>query len=139
MNPRAIDDLLGTILSEWYGRVALWAAPGQLSELTCVSCRTGMVAAVIDTTSWPHDLVHALDCALESAVTEISTSLAEEESGCPASDHRCARELVVGSLIDHAPDLLDVLRECVTGKMDQYVGLELERGLREVERMPDSR
>lgn len=138
MNPRAIDDLLGTILSQWYGTVALWAAPGELSEATCALCRTGIVADVIDHTVWPHDLVHTLNGALESAATQITTSLAEEESGCPTGDHQCARELLTGTMMEHVPDILDVLRECVTGKLDRYVGLELERGMRELHRTPDT-
>ena len=138
MNSRAIDDLLGTILAQWYGTVALWAAPGGLSEVTCVTCHIGMVSAVTDHTAWPHDLMHALNSALESAATEITESMAEEESGCPSADHRRARELLIGSLIDHVPDLLDVLRECVTARLDRYVGVELERGLRELDRMPDT-
>lgn len=137
MNSRAIDDLLGTILTQWYGAAALWEAPGALTDATCAPCTSSLVASAIDVTAWPHDLIHRLDSELHTVVTHVSASIAEEETGCPAGDHRCAQELVSAALVDHADDLLDVLMECVAPKLDRYVGLELERGLREFDRMSD--
>lgn len=139
MNLRAIDDLLETVLSQWYGTVALWTAPGELSDVTCATCGSGLVAGAIDVSAWPHDLVHALETSLEAAVELISASFAEDELGCAAADHRCARELVSGALTERAADLVDVLSQCVTGRIDRFVGLEVERGLRELDRLPDAR
>lgn len=137
MNSRAIDDLLGTILTQWYGAVALWEAPGVLTDGTCASCRSSLVASAIDVTAWPHDLIHRLNAELQMAITQVSASIAEEESGCPSGDHRCAEELVSSALVDHADDLLDVLNECVAPTLDRYVALELERGLHELDRLSD--
>jgi hypothetical protein len=137
MNSRAIDDLLGTILSQWYGTVALWEAPGDLTDGTCGPCRSSLVSSAIDVTAWPHDLIHRLDSELHTAITHVSASIAEEESGCPSGDHRCAQELVGAALVEHTDDLLDVLNECVVPKLDRYVELELERGLSELNRMSD--
>lgn len=137
MNSRAIDDLLGTILTQWYGAVALWEAPGALTDGTCAPCRSSLVASAIDVTAWPHDLIHRLNAELQATIAQVSASIAEEESGCPSGDHRCAEELVSAALVDHADDLLDVLHECVALKLDRYVGLELERGLRELDRLSD--
>lgn len=137
MNSRAIDDLLGTILTQWYGAVALWESPGLLTDSTCAACRSSLVASAIDVSAWPHDLIHRLNADLQATIAQVSASIAEEEAGCPSGDHRCAQELVTAGLVDHADDLLDVLNECVAPKLDRYVGLELERGLRELDRLSD--
>ena len=137
MNSRAIDDLLGTILTQWYGAVALWEAPGMLTDGTCTRCRSSLVTAAIDVTAWPHDLIHRLDTELHAAITHVGASIEEEGAGGLKADHRGARQLVGLALVDHADDLLDVLNECVAPKLDRYVALELERGLREVDRLSD--
>lgn len=139
MNSRAIDDLLGTILTQWYGTVALWQAPGVLSDATCDPCRSSLVSAALDVSQWPHDLLHRLDSDLDDAATLIGESLAEDETGCASADHQCARELLRDALVAHSDDLLDVLTECVSPKLDRFVGLEVERALRELDTLSDPR
>lgn len=111
MNRPAIDDLLGSILSTWYESVAEWAPPGQLSPMTCTQCRSSLLSEIMDVAWWPHDLMHQLSTALDSAVETIS------ESQHPSD----ARDHVFTHLSTQMVDVVDVLNECVTPRLDEWI------------------
>jgi len=133
VNRPAIDDLLASILSSWYESVAEWMPPGQLSAATCSSCRGSALADVISIGEWPHDLMHQLATQYEEAIGIISESLEAETDpeivakrdahalGCPDGIAGCVRAHVISELHDQRADLLDVLCECVTPRLDEWV------------------
>jgi hypothetical protein len=132
VNRPAIDDLLGTILYAWYQTVAAWEPPGQLTDRTCDTCSTSLLAEAVDISVWPHELMHALAGSLGIAVQQITQSRADD--GCCASctdDERgvCAITLVRASIIERRADLLDVLTECVEPTLEEYLATETARGL----------
>lgn len=132
MNRPAIHDLLGTILSTWYQTAAAWVPPGVLSEHTCDTCSTSLLADAVDVAAWPHDLMHDLATALNRAVEEISESWADD--GCSDGldeDGRmlCVFTLVRTTVMEHREDLLDVLAECVEPTLADYLEAETIRGI----------
>ncbi len=142
MNRPAIHDLLGTILSGWYARVAEWVPPGRLGPHTCTACTDSLLARVVDSRAWPHDLIHQLAVDLTEAAEEIADSMAEDllaVGGTLRDEDRRARRIVLATIAEHADDITDVLHECVTPRLDRHVGLEVERGLRELDWLPDAR
>ena len=142
MNRPAISDLLGTILSGWYASVAEWVPPGRLGPHTCTACSDSLLARVVDVRAWPHDLIHQLAVDLTEAAEEIADSMAEDllaVGGTLRDEDRRARRIVLATIAEHADDITDVLGECVTPRLDRHVGLEVERGLRELDWLPDAR
>ena len=114
MNRPAIDDLLGSILSTWYESVAEWMPPGQLSAATCTSCRASLLGSVVELAAWPHDLMHQLSASLDSAIETI----AETQPVDAARDH------VQAHLMGQTSDLMDVLNECVTPRLDDWISAQ---------------
>jgi len=129
VNRPAIDDLMDTLLSTWYHKVAAWVPPGRLSGETCTLCRTSTVADVIDIAGWPHDLIHELVTAVDRAIIEISESFADDgvEALPDASVVPCAMAAVHATIAEHADDLVDVLTECVEPKVSEYVSAQSDR------------
>lgn len=141
MNRPAIHDLLGTILSEWYARVAEWVPPGRLGPNTCTECSDSLLARVVDVHAWPHDLIHQLAVDVTEAAAQIADSMTEDllaVGGALRDEERRARRIVLATIAEHADDITDVLSECVTPRLDRHVGLEAERGLRELGWLSDS-
>jgi hypothetical protein len=141
VNRPAIHDLLGTILSAWYGSVAEWVPPGRLGPRTCTACGESLLARVMDVRAWPHDLIHELAVDLDAAAGEIADSMAEDAlavGGTLRDEDRRARRIVLATIAEQAGDITDVLSECVTPRLDRHIGLEAERGLRELDWLPDT-
>jgi hypothetical protein len=138
----AIADVLGTVVSNWYSDVANWRAPGDSSPSSCGICLESSFRAITRAELWPHDVMHPLTVALLSTVRHVTVWLEEEHaSGLalwdpterqPAND-RVAEYLVGVALTLHADDMRDVLEKCVTPRVDEHIGLQLKRGLREFE------
>lgn len=133
MNRPAIDDLLGSILSTWYESVAEWTPPGQLSADTCTECRATALADTVDLSEWPHDLMHQLATSLEAAIVIIADSLETETDPkvvgkrdahldeCEQPLELCVRDYVARETARWSADLLDVLTECVTPRLDHWI------------------
>ncbi len=131
MNRSAIDDLLGGILSGWYESVADWVPPGHASARTCTTCGSSILADVVDVADWPHDLMHQLAGAVETAFLQILDSLVPP----PVASYDAVRRFMVDWLGGNSDDLLDVLRECVAPKLDEWVASELERAFATVDHL----
>lgn len=123
MNRLAIDDLLGGILSAWYESVADWTPPGQGSAEVCLLCPDSILAGVLDTQAWPHDLMHQLAMALDDASVQIYESLDSQpiDECSYGSSFACVRRYVADTITANRADVTDVLTECVTPKLDAYV------------------
>ncbi len=122
MNRTAIHDLLCGILSGWYESVADWTPPGQGSRRTCVACRDSLLSGVIPTAEWPHDLMHQLAESFESAALQIFDSIeVNPVDACEdGASLECVRTHVAAYLRTHAVDILDVLDECVTPRVEEF-------------------
>ena len=141
MNRSAIDDLLGAVLSGWYRSVAEWAPPGRLSAHLCETCPSSLLAQAIDIAEWPHELIHELAGSLDTTLSQITESIAEDavaEGGVAnlavAIDARltqCLRAFVLASVVEHSVDIVDVLGECVEPRLADYVHDQTERALRD--------
>lgn len=130
MNRTAIDDLLRGIVSGWYESAADWTPPGQLSGATCGACDDTLLAQVIEVRRWPHDLMHQLAADLESASLHILD--ARHDRDAPVADPSAlddVRAYVAGAIARQVDDILDVLEQCVSPRLDDYVGRRLARGL----------
>lgn len=135
MNRLAIDDLLGGILSGWYESVADWAPPGQGSGEICLTCPDSILAEVLDVREWPHDLVHQLAMALDEAAVEIYEALDSEPiDDCSyGSSFECVRRYVADTVTANHADMTDVLAECVTPRIDEYVTAAVATALARVD------
>lgn len=139
MNRTAIDDLLCGIVSGWYESVADWAPPGQTSGLTCAACGHTLLAQVIDVREWPHDLMHQFAAELESASLHILDARhASGDAGDGVVALEEVRAYVAETITHQLDDILDVLEQCVTPRLDAYVGRRLARGLALVAAAPRS-
>ncbi|MDO7882843.1 hypothetical protein [Antiquaquibacter soli] len=123
MNRPAINDLLGGILSGWYESIAEWMPPGQWGADTCALCRTSLLADCVETSEWPHELIHQLASTLESLSLQVFDSLTVNGS------FEEVREYIASRVRDSADDLRDVLAECVEPRVEAWAQGELERGL----------
>lgn len=130
MNRTAIHDLLCGILSGWYESVAEWTPPGQGSRLTCVTCRENVLSGVIPTAEWPHDLMHQLGEAFETAALQIFDSIdTNPVDACEeGASLDCVRSHVAVYIGKHADDILDVLEQCVSPRIDEYAESAIARG-----------
>lgn len=139
MNRTAIDDLPCGIVSGWYESVADWAPPGQTSGVTCAACGDTLLAGVLDVRDWPHDLMHQFAAELESASLHILD--ARQGSGAAGDGGAALEEVrayVAETVAVQIDDILDVLEQCVTPRLDAYVGRRLARGLALVAAAPQS-
>ena len=133
MNRPAIDDLLSNVISTWCESVAEWVAPGALSGATCSSCRDTALAAVLNVADWPHDLIHQFATEVESSIAIVAESLRTEtdlhvigeieeyRQTCTKDVPDCVRDYVTRVLTSRSADLLDVLHECVSDRIDAWV------------------
>jgi hypothetical protein len=147
----AIADYLGTVLLTWYRYAADWSPPGRMSAEVCLLCLESPFARLFDVERWPHDVVHQLVTSLATAADEICASIAEDQRADlePGSESeleermrlraisREVEHMVIRSIAAQAGDILDVMRECVTPRVDRYVEHELERAMFELGRSGD--
>ena len=118
------------ILSGWYESVAEWTPPGQGSRITCVACRDGVLSGVISTAEWPHDLMHQLADAFETAALQIFDAIdADPVDACEeGASLDCVRAHVAVYIGKHADDIRDVLEECVTPRIEEYAAAAIASG-----------
>jgi hypothetical protein len=136
VNRTAIDDLLCGIVSGWYESVADWTPPGQTSGATCAACGDTLLARVIDMRMWPHDLMHQFAAELESAAVQILDVRQEYGTTDAAAGLEEVRAHIAETVARQTDDILDVLEQCVTPRLDDYVGRRLARGLALVAAQP---
>jgi hypothetical protein len=122
MEQSSVDDFIGTVMVNWYTRVALWVPPGQPADARCAICRDSVLGETIDVTVWPHDLMHSLAVSLGLAVNLVERSLTEDALEFatrrgPAA-HGTAHLLVASSLSDCTDEIIDVLASCVTYRLE---------------------
>ena len=135
MNPRAIDDLLGTVLASFYHSAAAWAPPGELSDRTCATCSASLLSETIEIWRWPHDLMHRLAVSLSTVVDQVEDSLEDSLANAdrcePArgDENALATAIVRSAIIQHRADVLDVLAECVEPGLHAYLESECSRGI----------
>lgn len=110
--------------------------PGRLSAATCSSCQDTVLAGVIRLGDWPHDLIHQLATQLESAIEIVTESLTidtdplvvdkvvEHRAVCALDLADCVRDFVSTEVESWSADLLDVLSECVTPRLDEWIAAE---------------
>jgi len=72
---------------------------------------------VVNVTDWPHDLIHQLATEIESAIAIVE----EYRQACTKDVPDCVRDYVTRVLTSRSADLLDVLHECVTDRIDAWV------------------
>lgn len=136
MNPRAIDDLLCTVLSTFYRSAAAWMPPGRLSDHTCTICATSLLSEAVEVGRWPHELMHDLARSLETVAAQIADAYDDEEPNPDAVDGFAAIAVVRAAIAEHSADILDVLRECVEPRLEEYLAVECARGLGEATQWP---
>ena len=137
MEQSSVDDFVGTIMVNWYTRVALWVPPGQAADNRCATCRDSVLSEALDVTAWPHDLMHSLAVSLGLAINLVERSLSEDALGFanrrgPAV-HDAAHRMIASSLADCTDEMEDVLAGCVTYRLEdpEFLsadGRMLERG-----------
>lgn len=125
MQAPAIDDHVSTKLYAWYTFVSAWEPPGTPSSGICEECAASAVSCVIDIAAWPHDVVHALVQSLQSAVRDVEDSYCEEYQWDCAAAPQVAQAAVADALARHAPDIRDVLEQCLSDKLDAWTAAEL--------------
>lgn len=125
MQAPAIDDHVSTKLYAWYSLVHAWEPPGQGTTGICQECTQSALACTIDISAWPHDVIHSLVQSLRSAVSDVRDSYCEEFAWDSASAPTVARAAVRDALASHSSDILDVLDQCVTDKLDGWIAAQL--------------
>jgi hypothetical protein len=137
MEQCSVDDFVGTIMVNWYTRVALWVPPGQAADKRCATCRDSVLGEAIDVTAWPHDLMHSLAVSLGLAINLVERSLSEDALGVASrrgpAVHDAAHRMVASSLSGCTAEIEDVLAGCVTYRLEDAEfftadGRMLERG-----------
>jgi hypothetical protein len=122
MEQCSVDDFIGTIMVNWYTRVALWMPPGQPADARCAICRDSVLGEALDVTVWPHDLMHNLAVSLGLAVDLVERSLSEDSVGFATrrgpAVHDSARRMIAASLADCSAEMVDVLTNCVSHRLE---------------------
>lgn len=122
MEQCSVNDFIGTIVVNWYTRVALWMPPGQAADSRCAVCRDSVLGKALDVTVWPHDLMHSLAVSLGLAVDLVERSLSEDSLGFATrrgpAVHDEARRMIAASLADCSAEILDVMMSCVTDPLE---------------------
>ena len=134
MQAPAIDDHVSSKLYAWYTLVSEWVPPGHGSTGVCAGCASSSLASKIDITVWPHDVIHLLVASLRSATADVEDSYREEFPWNSGSAAEVAREAVRSTLERHADDIVDVLDECLTDKLQSYLTEQVEAGMLELRR-----
>ena len=130
-----VDDYVGTILSAWYTRAALWV-PGEGGPealISCELCSGSPLADVIDVTAWPHELIHHLAFTLGAALGHVEISVAEDSRTGSAMSRLTvpitARRMMTTSLRARSAEMSDVLENCVLYRIEDRELMDLERSL----------
>ena len=122
MEQSSVDDFIGTIMVNWYTRVALWMPPGQAANTRCATCRDSVLGEALDVTVWPHDLMHSLAVSLGLAVDLVERSLSEDSLGFATrrgpAVHDEARRMIGASLAECIAEMADVLTNCVAYRLE---------------------
>lgn len=127
MQTTAIDDHVTTKLYSWYTAVAQWKPPGEGFVGICSECAESAVADIVDVSAWPHHVIHLLVESLRSAVRDVQDSYAEE-CCCDAEVARVvAHRAVADALFRSAADIHDVLDKCLSGRVQNYLTVQVER------------
>lgn len=134
VNQLSVDDYVGTILTAWYTRAALWTAEAAIpgAEPACSQCSMSPLSEIIEVREWPHALIHHLTTALASAVGHISISVCEDcEDGAAGISYpgakALAREMALASLQGRSAEIAEVLEDCVRYRLDDREVMEFER------------
>jgi hypothetical protein len=128
MQAPAIDDHVTTKLYAWYTIVSEWEPPGEGFTGICRECTASALACTIDIAAWPHDVIHLLVQSLRSAVADVRDSYAEEAPWDAAAAPEVARLAVARALRRHAPDIEDVLEQCLSDRLQAYLTQQADRG-----------
>src|SRR3954470_1091211 len=126
MQAPAIDDHVTTKLYAWYTIVSEWEPPGAGSTGICEECATSALASTVDVGAWPHDVIHPLVQSLRSAVADVRDSYCEERSWDSAAAPEVARRAVADALARHAPDIEDVLEQCLSERLQDYLSQQAD-------------
>ena len=133
MEQSSVDDFIGTIMVNWYTRVAMWMPPGQPADTRCATCRDSVLGEALDVTVWPHDLMHTLAVSLGLAVDLVERSLSEDSLGFATrrgpAVHDEARRMIATSLADCSAEMVDVLTNCVTHRLEDDEFFVVEENL----------
>lgn len=129
MQAPAIDDHVSTTLYAWYTLVSEWEPPGKGSTGICRECAESALAVTIDIAAWPHDVIHALVESLRSVVRDVHDSYCEETERDSTPAPEGAGAAVRATLVRHAPDIIDVLKHCVSDRIDTWVAIQVEESV----------
>lgn len=128
MQATAIDDHVTTKLYSWYTAVSEWKPPGEGFVGICTECAESTLAEIVDLSAWPHHVMHLLVESLRAAVRDVQDSYAEEcewdAQAAPAVAHRSVAE----ALRRYAADIQDVLDECLSERIQNYLTAQVEQG-----------
>jgi hypothetical protein len=126
MQALAIDDHVTTKLYAWYTIVSEWEPPGEGFDGICAECAESALACSIDIAAWPHDVIHLLVVSLRSAIADVRDSYCEECSWDAAAAPEVARRAVADTLERHAADIVDVLEQCLSERLQDYLTRQVE-------------
>ncbi len=129
MQALAIDDHVSTKLYAWYTFVSAWVPPGQSAPGICQECVESALACTIDIQAWPHDVIHVLVQSLRSAVRDVHDSYCEEFQWDCTSAPDVAHAAVRDTLMRYAPDINDVLDQCLTERLETWVATQVDDDL----------
>jgi hypothetical protein len=138
MQAPAIDDHVTTKLYAWYTIVSEWVPPGEGSTGICAECAGSALARTIDVTAWPHDVIHRLVESLRSATADVRDSYCEECPWDSASAPEVARLAVAEILARHASDIDDVLKQCLSERLQAYLTQQVEAAASTLRRLAAS-
>ena len=139
MRMPAIDDHVTTALHAWYTEVAIWSPPGEFTTGICADCRASALAQAVDIEVWPHDIIHRFVTMLAAVQRDVSESYREEqeermlvpESGEAlrfrlGANAGLGRRAVAALIARHSRDIVDVLEQCISERMLDYVSAQAE-------------
>lgn len=125
MNECAIDDLLTQSLNAWYSEVSEWMPDSTVSFRSCGACHWEL-RVVIDPEEWPHELVDSLAAGVTRVVDQVTESEFEDHGGDRRDVEAAVRATVLAGLVRHRGDIVDVLEQCISYRVEAFEMLELE-------------
>lgn len=130
--PEHLVSYIDGLVTAWYSEVVRWRAPGGAFSNDCVLCATSEVPDLLGLREWPHSATHSLVVDLTLAEGQAQRLLAEvgHQSSVPE-----AHELFRAKLVSHAPDVNDVLFECLEPDFAIYLAQQAAIGAHELEVM----
>ena len=134
MQAPAIHDHVTTKLYEWYTAVSEWEPPGEGFSGICVECTESALGCTVDIAAWPHDVIHLLVTSLRHAVEDVRNSYSEESAWDAVSAPVVARRAVAEAIARHASDIQDVLEQCISERLQEYLTRQVEFGEWELRR-----